>query len=330
MTGCKLLETKVADTHIVYGLITNVAAPKPLKAVELGPVEAAILIEQQLNVVTVESVLTEVSEPKAAAVGSKAETTKTTEAKLPASAATKAKAAPTVSSKVPKKPSKPASTAQRVPARDKALKLWATHYYVQHAQDAGKYPLLDADNKPLGPKLSQQQWCYAAREGTVRVGNNLYNYDGRSKKRQVDCSEFVKLPAHILALTERVRFKKTSAPYGLGVKSWQLVPYRTVAVDPKRIPFGTVLYIPAADGVVVGESEAERWVHDGYFFAGDTGSAISGEQVDVFIGTAIQNPFTALKRSTRKATLLAYTVTDAGKIRALQDAHEGYVNLAKR
>ncbi len=49
----------------------------------------------------------------------------------------------------------------------------------------------------------------------------------------------------------------------------------TVAVDPRVIPLGTKLYIEAADGsYVYGES-----------FAGDTGGAIKGNRVDLFMGS---------------------------------------------
>ena len=50
--------------------------------------------------------------------------------------------------------------------------------------------------------------------------------------------------------------------------------YGTVAVDPRVIPLGTKLYITSADGSYV----------YGYCIAGDTGGAIKGNRVDLFLG----------------------------------------------
>ncbi len=49
----------------------------------------------------------------------------------------------------------------------------------------------------------------------------------------------------------------------------------TVAVDPRVIPLGTKLYITSVDGSYV----------YGYGFAGDTGGAIKGNRVDLFMGS---------------------------------------------
>ncbi len=51
--------------------------------------------------------------------------------------------------------------------------------------------------------------------------------------------------------------------------------YGIVAVDPKVIPLGTKLYITSADGSYV----------YGYCVAGDTGGAIKGNRVDLFLGS---------------------------------------------
>src|SRR5205823_14787047 len=37
------------------------------------------------------------------------------------------------------------------------------------------------------------------------------------------------------------------APFGLAAPGYKLIPYRTVAVDGKRIKLGAVLYLPALD-----------------------------------------------------------------------------------
>ena len=51
----------------------------------------------------------------------------------------------------------------------------------------------------------------------------------------------------------------------LGVKP---TPYRTIAVDPKVIPYGSIIYIPE---------------YKALFKAEDTGSAIKGKRIDIFL-----------------------------------------------
>jgi 3D (Asp-Asp-Asp) domain-containing protein len=70
------------------------------------------------------------------------------------------------------------------------------------------------------------------------------------------------------------------APYGLGESGYKLIPYRTLAVDPSVIKPGSVLFLPALVGVRLPSGE----VHDGFFFAHDTGQGILGKRIDVFVG----------------------------------------------
>ena len=70
-------------------------------------------------------------------------------------------------------------------------------------------------------------------------------------------------------LSENGGNKKTA--YGLAPKRG------IVAVDPSVIPLGTRLYIESADG-------GKSWVY-GYCVAGDTGSAIKGNKVDLCMDT---------------------------------------------
>jgi len=69
------------------------------------------------------------------------------------------------------------------------------------------------------------------------------------------------------------------APFGVGAPGYQLMPYRTVSVDPKRIPLGTVLFIPALVGVQLPTGE----FHDGFCFAHDTHEDAAGA-IGIFAG----------------------------------------------
>jgi len=192
------------------------------------------------------------------------------------------------------------------------LSVWATYYTTHQAQNQSNgYPLLDPTGNSLGVALSERDWCAAALEGSVQIANGqsllgVYNFAGRGDTDQVNCLPYYPTLKNISA-TNRVRFKPSNTPYGEGSNGNQLVPYRTIAVDRTLIPMGSVVYIPAARGVSVTLPSGDRAVHDGYFYAGDVGSAIKGNHIDVFLGIAKQNPFPFVK-STASATFNAYIV----------------------
>lgn len=76
------------------------------------------------------------------------------------------------------------------------------------------------------------------------------------------------------------------APYGHGsYKRAALEPFRSIAVDPKVIPLGSLVYIHEARGMPLplGGLGIKEY-HDGYFRAVDVGSHILGSHIDVFSG----------------------------------------------
>lgn len=77
----------------------------------------------------------------------------------------------------------------------------------------------------------------------------------------------------------------TNNPWGVGFRDNPLVPLRSLAVDNRVIPFGTVLYAPVWDGVAItGKDGVDSITHDGCFRADDMGYGISGHHVDFFVG----------------------------------------------
>lgn len=198
----------------------------------------------------------------------------------------------------------------------RVLNLWATFYHIYRAPtNAQGYALLNNAGDRLGPILSHRDWCKAALQGTVQVLNGptptTYNFSGRGVNPQVNCAPFFSsLSSATLNKVSRVRFTAVSAPYGLGTKGLHLVPYRTIAVDRRRIPIGSVVFIPAARGVSVTLPTGDRVIHDGYFFAADVGSAIQGNQIDIFIGTDQRSPF-AFVTSKASGKFPAYIVRDS-------------------
>jgi len=81
-------------------------------------------------------------------------------------------------------------------------------------------------------------------------------------------------------LRGEARFRFTRAQYGLSRRGLPLVPFRSVAVDPRLIPLGSVLYVPEAAGTPLEDGS----LHDGVFVADDVGSAVRGRRLDFFVG----------------------------------------------
>lgn len=76
------------------------------------------------------------------------------------------------------------------------------------------------------------------------------------------------------------RYEISPNPWGNGVGRCVLVPFRTVAVDKRVIPLGSVVYIDQTDGMLLPDGTR----HDGVWRADDVGSAIQRDRVDLYIG----------------------------------------------
>jgi 3D (Asp-Asp-Asp) domain-containing protein len=68
-------------------------------------------------------------------------------------------------------------------------------------------------------------------------------------------------------------------PFGRGAGSRPLVPFKSVAVDPKLIPIGEPLYLPEFDGLLMPDGS----IHDGCVRADDTGGGIKKRKMDFFV-----------------------------------------------
>ena len=198
--------------------------------------------------------------------------------------------------------------------------LWATYYYLPEVYSVdGGFPLRNMAGEELGPVLAHRDWCNAALQGSViTIDSNgertTYNYAGRTQAHKVDCSMYWSYKS------STTKFSIARGQYGDGVKGYKLVPYRTIAVDRKTIAYGNVVYIPSAVGNEVILPNGEKAIHDGYFFAGDTGSAIKKKHIDVYIGSAKKNPFSWVKSNSSKK-FSAYIISDKKIIERLRELH---------
>src|SRR4051794_37541287 len=75
------------------------------------------------------------------------------------------------------------------------------------------------------------------------------------------------------------RFRIVQSTYGVGRLGCALVPYRTVAVDPRFVKLGTIISIPQLKGARLPDGT----IHDGFFVANDRGH-FRGPHVDLFVG----------------------------------------------
>ncbi len=72
-------------------------------------------------------------------------------------------------------------------------------------------------------------------------------------------------------------------PWGAGVAQRPLSPFRSIAVDPKRIKIGSSLYVAELDGLTMpGSGDTGGFVHDGCVVADDRGGGVRGRQIDFF------------------------------------------------
>lgn len=195
--------------------------------------------------------------------------------------------------------------------------LWATQYYIHSFTSSGKIPLLNKNLDSTGFFADTCDFCKASLEGTAFIKDSLgnisvLNYDGIQKNSQVDCRKCKTFANTKLATDSwgKVVWRKTEG-YGDGVLNYRLVPFRTIAVDNTKIAYGTIIYIPNARGIEIELPNGKKVLHDGYFFAGDTGGAIKKNHIDVFTGVYKGNPFTEIIYSNPKNTFDAYVITDS-------------------
>ena len=70
-------------------------------------------------------------------------------------------------------------------------------------------------------------------------------------------------------------------PFGRGAGQRPLIPFKSVAVDPRVVQLGETLYIPEFDGLALPDGS----IHDGCVRADDTGGGIKGRKLDFFVVT---------------------------------------------
>lgn len=216
------------------------------------------------------------------------------------------------------------------------LRLWATHYHTPIVTPAPKemsaaFPLIGRDGKWLSPPLRQRDWCEAALQGSVSVKrgdkSTAYVYVDDNGPEQTNCDQWLgNLSDGVKNATRRARFMAVNHPLGCGVRSIPLMPFRTIAVDPRIVPLESVIFAPELRGISF-EYDGRTFTHDGYLFAGDRGGAIRGRHIDVFMVDDAAGPFEELFASTSSRTFAAHIVAaDDPAAMAVKANHSGQCN----
>jgi len=209
----------------------------------------------------------------------------------------------------------------------KSIALWATQYYIHEFQSGGAIPIVYANGESSGLFADTCDFCSASLEGTAYVKDSLgnvtvINFAKSGDSSFVDCRACEKYASSKLKVESWGKTLWTkSEGFGDGVKNYRLVPFRTIAVDKNIIPYGSVIFIPKVKGQLVNLPNGEQVVHDGYFFAGDTGEAIKKNHIDIFTGIYPGNPFPEVIKSNENKTFEVIVVTDASIINALTEMH---------
>lgn len=136
-----------------------------------------------------------------------------------------------------------------------------TDIYTRHGFFLGRYPSAFVYELKL--------------EGTgVLNDGRVINYDGECAWGMGTCFRTLDLAVH---------------PLGTGVQSRPLVPFRSVAVDPRYIPIGSTLYVPELVGIELPDGNR----HDGCLRADDQGGAIKEHKLDFFVESYFNFKFIA-------------------------------------
>jgi len=162
-----------------------------------------------------------------------------------------------------------------IDARKKIGDLKPTFYWValeERNDGPSTHELKDLEGRVLA-RVSEKFWRAIRLEGTGKLlDGRVLNYDGR-----------VKLPDGTVEI--RYVVCPEDAPYGYGLERRKLVPFRSVAIDPRVVPMDSTVYIPKARGARLPDGS----IHDGYFQAIDIGDAIQNKRIDLFTSLGDQS-----------------------------------------
>lgn len=109
-------------------------------------------------------------------------------------------------------------------------------------------------------------WSLRMEGSGLMSDGRVINYTGRCPYGYGTCFEQLDVREH---------------PFGRGAGYRPLIPFKSVAVDPRVVAIGEPIYIPELDGLRLPDGS----VHDGCVRADDTGGGIKKRKMDFFVVT---------------------------------------------
>ena len=118
----------------------------------------------------------------------------------------------------------------------------------------------------LGNFTEQLAWAVRLEGSMLMEDGRVISYAGKCDYGYGTCFEQLDIAEH---------------PFGRGARKRPIVPFKSVAVDPRLVPIGEPLYIPEFDGMLLPDGS----LHDGCVRADDTGGGIKKRKMDFFVVT---------------------------------------------
>jgi 3D (Asp-Asp-Asp) domain-containing protein len=116
-------------------------------------------------------------------------------------------------------------------------------------------------------RVQERFACSLKLEGSgLMMDDRVLNYHGTCNYGYGTCFEQLDIAKH---------------PFGRGAGQRPLIPFKSVAVDPRVVRIGEPLYIPEFDGLQLPDGS----IHDGCVRADDTGGGIKKRKMDFFVVT---------------------------------------------
>jgi hypothetical protein len=118
----------------------------------------------------------------------------------------------------------------------------------------------------MGRFTERFAWALRLEGSALMADGRVINYAGKCDYGYGTCFEQLDIGEH---------------PFGRGAGPRPLIPFKSVAIDPRLVPIGEPLYIPEFDGLVLPDGS----IHDGCVRADDTGGGIKKRKMDFFVVT---------------------------------------------
>jgi 3D (Asp-Asp-Asp) domain-containing protein len=118
----------------------------------------------------------------------------------------------------------------------------------------------------LGRVSERLAWALRLEGSGIMADGRVVNYTGKCNYGYGTCFEQLDINDH---------------PFGRGAGIRPLIPFKSVAIDPRLLQIGEPIYVPEFDGLVLPDGS----IHDGCVRADDTGGGIKKRKMDFFVVT---------------------------------------------